>query len=225
VGWCELVNRISEITKRDIHSLFCNGIIEEGLFHPIKKGFNYFGLLEEIEFLKSLYDLKNMPSDDPRYPDAEGDIIQHTINNDDYPFCWVFEDERFQLKNGSDDIYLKFICEIFHPAVRYEEGFWRDYLSETNRLLKNDGYEIYPVKKISNREVYDWRIFNIEESKMFIPYSQRNAESKNEKLSINNKARYQIYQLIEKYNESYNTTNETGWQYGTSRSEETFLMI
>lgn len=47
-----------------------------------------------------------MPSLDTRYHNAEEDIWQHTVNNDDYPICWVFEDERFQLKNGSDGIYL-----------------------------------------------------------------------------------------------------------------------
>ncbi|MGK5734363.1 hypothetical protein ACSNOG_34130, partial [Streptomyces sp. URMC 124] len=66
--------------------------------------YNYFGRLEEIEFLKRLYELKDMPSLDNRYCNAEDDIWQHTVNNDDYPFCWVFEDERFQLKNGSDEI-------------------------------------------------------------------------------------------------------------------------
>ncbi len=69
----------------------------------------------------ALYDLDNMKSIDSRHENAKGDIIRHTINNDDYPYCWVFEDDRFGLANGSDEMFLRFICEIFHPLVRDEK--------------------------------------------------------------------------------------------------------
>ncbi len=219
------MNRISEITKRDILDLLCNGIDIDDFFETKKITYLYFGRIEEIEFLKRLYDLKSMPSSDSRFMDAEGDIWQHTINNDDYSFCWVFEDKRFQLKNGSDEIYLKFICEIFHPAVRLERGYWKEFLNEINELLRNDGYELYVADKVSNRDVYGWRIYQPEESKIFIPYSQRNAKVIKEKkieLSIKRSARNQIYKLLERYNEIYQKTNETGWQYNISTSEEVF---
>lgn len=99
------MNRISEITKRDIFDVFNGGICIDGFWKPEKITYYYFGCMEEIEFLKRLYDLENMISLDERFSNAEGDIYQHTINNSDYPFCWVFEDSRFQLKNGSDEIY------------------------------------------------------------------------------------------------------------------------
>ena len=70
----------------------------------------YYGRLEEIDFLERLYDLDNMKSIDSRHENAKGDIIRHTINNDDYPYCWVFEDDRFGLANGSDEMFLRFIC-------------------------------------------------------------------------------------------------------------------
>ncbi|QOX63907.1 hypothetical protein FRZ06_11475 [Anoxybacterium hadale] len=219
------MNRISEITKRDIFDLFRNGIEIDNFFVTEKVSYLYFGGLEEIEFLQRLYDLKSMPSLDPRFSDAEGDIRQHTVNNDDYQFCWVFEDERFQLKNGSDEIYLKFLCGIFHPVVRSEKGYWKEFLSEINRLLQNDGYELYPAEKISKRDVYGWRIYQPGESNIFIPFSQRNAEAKKEKkitLSIKLNARNQIYQLLEKYNNIYRNTDETGWQYDTSTSANVF---
>lgn len=219
------MNRISEITKRDIHDLFKDGIDIPDFWETKRVTYNYFGRLEEIEFLKRLYDLKSMPSLNSRFSDAESDIWQHTINNDDYPFCWVFEDERFQLKNGSDEIYLKLICEIFHPTVRSEKGYWKEFLSEINRLLQNDGYELYPAKKISSHDIYGWKIFNPEENKLFIPYSQRNQKSIKEKkiaLSIKRSARNQIYQLLEKYNDVYRKTDETGWNYDATTSEEVF---
>lgn len=217
------MNKISEITKRDILDLFRDGIDLSGTF-GIYTQYCYCGRMEEIEFISRLYDLKSMPSLDSRYPDAEGDIWQHTVNNNDYPPCWVFEDERFHLKKGSDEIYLKFICEIFHPAVRSEKDHWKEFLLEINKLLQNDGYQIYPVEKISNRDVYGWKIF-LEEDKTFIPYSQRNAtaiKDKRIKLSISLKARSQIYHLLDKHNEIYRNMDETGLQYDVLTSEEVF---
>lgn len=222
------MNRISEITKHDILDLFKNGIDIPDFGEMKRVTYNYFGRLEEIEFLKRLYDLKSMPSSDSRFSDAESDVWQHTINNDDYPFCWVFEDERFQLKNGSDEMYLKFICEIFNPSTRSEKGYWKEFLAEINRLLQDDRYELYPSKKISSRDVYSWRIFNPEENKLFIPYSQRNQKAIREKkiaLSIKRSARNQIYQLLEKYNNVYRKTDETGWNYDISTIEEVFKDI
>lgn len=219
------MNRISEITKRDIQDLFKNGIETDIFFESEDVIYPYFGRLEEIEFLKRLYDLKNMPSMDSKFPDAEGDILQHTVNNDDYPSCWVFEDERFQLQNGSDETYLKFICQIFHPAVRLNKGYWKEFLVEINRLLQNDGYELYSVEKISSHDVYGWRIFNPTENILFIPYSQRNQKAIKEKkivISIKLVARNQIYQLLEKYNDVYRKTDETGWNYDVTTSEEVF---
>lgn len=143
----ELVNRISEITKRDIRDLFQNGIDVDEVFETKKVTYPYFGRMDELDFLKRLYDLKSMRSLDSRFSDAEGEIWQHTVNNDDYPYCWVFMDDRFQLKNGTDEIYLKFICEIFHPTVRFEKGYWKEFLTEVNRFLQFDGYEIYPAEK------------------------------------------------------------------------------
>lgn len=111
-GWI-ILNRISEITKRDILNLLKDGFyIDEGF--SVKEHYSpYHGLIEEIDFLKRLYDLESMPSTDPRFSNAEGDIWQHTINNFDYDYCWVFEDDRFQLKNGDDaeDYDLELIGE------------------------------------------------------------------------------------------------------------------
>lgn len=222
------MNRITEITKRDILDLFRNGLEIDEFFETKTVKYYYFGRFEEIDFLKRIYDLKKMRSNDSRFKDAESDIWQHTVNNDDYPFCWVFEDERFELSNGSDEIYLKFICEIFHPAVRYDKGYWKEFLTEVNKLLQSDGYEIYPAEKVSNRDVYGWRIFQQEENTLFIPYSQRNAKEIKAKkivLSIKRKARNQIYQFLERYNIAYQATDETGWDYNTTIAADVFYDI
>ena len=84
------IRNISEVTKREIFSLFCDGYTVSSWIEGDKKIFyHYFGCLTEIEFLKKLYPISEIPSTDSRFSDAEGDIRQHTINNDDweYGYC------------------------------------------------------------------------------------------------------------------------------------------
>jgi hypothetical protein len=47
------------------------------------------GQLDDVEFLERIFDLKNLPSTDSRYPDAVSDIWQHRINNDDWRDGWI----------------------------------------------------------------------------------------------------------------------------------------
>lgn len=167
--------------------------------------------MSEIDFLKRTYDLQRLPSYDNRFENAEGDIWQHTINNNDYEHGWVFEDERFGLLNGEDEILLNFLCSVFHPAVRYESGYWKEFLDEINGLLQNDGYELYPVSKISGRDIYGWRKYDPEASALFIPFSMRHEKDiKSRRLtqSINRKARRQIYALLEKHTVMFHETDE-----------------
>jgi serine/threonine-protein kinase len=152
------MNRISEITKRDIYELFRDGYTESDVFLERQVNYPYYGRFEEIEFLSRLYDLDNMPSSDPKCADAREDIILHTINNNDYEYCWVFQDDRFGLKDGSDEIFLNFLCNIFHPLVRDEKREWRNFLVKVNELIRLDGYELYVKQYISGREEYGYRL-------------------------------------------------------------------
>ena len=219
------MKQITEITKRDIFALFQYGMDVQEIFETQRVHCSCYGKLSEMDFLKRLYDLTALPSFDNRFENAEGDIWQHTINNDDYEDGWVFEDERFQLLNGDDEVFLKFLCSTFHPAVRVENGYWKEFLDAVNDLLRNDGYELYPENKISSRDVYGWKKYDPEENALFIPFSQRNQadiKAKRIKLSLTMKVRNQIYALLEKYNSIYRETDETGWQYDISTSECVF---
>lgn len=72
IGECfGVVNRISEITKRDILDFFQNGIDIDELFETKKVTYPYFGRMDELDFLKRLYNLKSMPSLDFRFLNAE----------------------------------------------------------------------------------------------------------------------------------------------------------
>lgn len=219
------MKQITEITKRDIFALFQYGMDVEEFFETKRVHCSCYGKLSEMDFLKRLYDLTALPSFDNRFDNAEGDIWQHTINNDDYEDGWVFEDERFHLLDGDDEVFLKFLCSAFHPAVRVENGYWKEFLNAVNDLLRNDGYELYPENKISGRDVYGWKKYNPEENALFIPFSQRNQtdiKAKRIKLSLTMKVRNQLYALLEKFNTIYRETSETGWQYDISTSECVF---
>lgn len=218
------MERITEITKQDIHDLFINGIEIVDIFEAKKVIYPYYGRIEEIGFLKRLYKLKDMESYDSRFSNAEEDIYQHTQRNEDCSYGWVFEDERFQLKYGSDELYLRFICEIFHPVVRDEKGYWKELLSEINSLLQCDGYELYSSRKISGRDVYDWRLYQGGEE-IFIPYSQRNKKDIEQKrivLKIKREVRGQLYRILERYDSKERKSTDTGFQYDVLVSDEVF---
>ena len=130
------IRNISEVTKREIFSLFCDGYTVSSWIEGDKKIFyHYFGCLTEIEFLKKLYPISEIPSTDSRFSDAEGDIRQHTINNDDWEYGWIFSDSRFELQDGDDNILLRFLCAVFHPIYRKEEGNWKEYLYKIQLIL------------------------------------------------------------------------------------------
>lgn len=154
------MERITEITKKDIYDIFHNGIMDYNLF-DIKIEYPYYGRLDEIEFLERFYNLREMESNDSRYINAHDDIVQHTINNNNYPYCWVFKDDRFELNKGTDETYLKFICEVFYPYVRNEQKDWKKFLDEINKLIRIDGYELYAKEQISGRDVYSWRLCGV----------------------------------------------------------------
>lgn len=148
------MNKITDITRRDILDL-----IQYGITDVLDTSFiTWSGRLGDLAFLERLYDLKKLPSYDSRFSTAEDDIWQHTVNNDDWENDWIFTDSRFKLTAGNDDEYLlKFICEIFHPAVRKEQQDWQLFLDKINQLLNADGYELYERNHISGRSVYGYR--------------------------------------------------------------------
>lgn len=219
------MNRITEITRQDILNLFRNGLEIDGSGETQKVSYPYFGQLRELEFLKRIYDLKSLPSNDSGCEDAEQEILQHMLNNDAYPDCWVFKDKRFSLEDGDDETYLNFLCEVFHPAVRLEKGYWKEFLKEINRLLQHDGYEIYPAEKLSDRDVYKSRNYERQEGKLFIPYSQRHAKEIKEKkkpLPISRKARKQIYKFLERCNAESQAADGTGGDGNAGITEAVF---
>lgn len=214
------MNKITGVTRRDIIDLFKKGITEdnwlltENIFYP------YYGRFDIVEFLKRLYNLADWESRDLRVDNAEEEILMHT-HNGDYPDDWIFEDERFQLFDGEDNILLNFICEVFHPEVRDENGAWERYLERINALLKEDGYEIVATSKLSGRDVFNWKIYRMKPA-MYIPFSERIKSLKiNNKISVKlpNAVRHQLFKVMNEYDEVFHLTDETNWNYTKYSSE------
>ena len=123
---------------------------------------------------------------------------------------------------------LKFLCAVFHPAVRDESGYWKEFFEAVNALLRADGYELYAESKISGRDVYGWRKYDPEENVIFVPFSERNKRAIKEKylkLSLNLRLRKQIYSLMEKHSRVYRETYESGWQENITTIESVFRDI
>jgi hypothetical protein len=143
---------ISEPTRRDI------------VDHVRANNIKWYGRLEEIDFLNRLFDLKQMPSTDPRFKDAAGDIFQHRVNNYDWSEDWVFSDGRFELMDGPDEKFVRFLCEMLHPVVRSDSKEVKSLLKVFNQHLKADGWQLYAENHISGRGVFSARLLALKAS-------------------------------------------------------------
>lgn len=156
--------RITEVTYQEIVDIIAEGFSalddEMGFYGEESRiFFNFSGRLTVVAFLNRLYDLNNMPSYDDRFDNAFEEI-NYRCKQEFSSVNWIFEDERFLLSTyDSDEYLLRFLCEMFHPAVRDERTPWKAYIERINELLKYDGYEIYASSVISGRNVYSYRTY------------------------------------------------------------------
>ncbi|MFM9539868.1 Shedu anti-phage system protein SduA domain-containing protein [Streptomyces turgidiscabies] len=135
--------RITTLTRRDIVDYLTG------------EGGPWWGRLEEIDFLGSLYDLDRLPSTDSRYTTAREDIIQHRVNNPrDWDDDWVFKYPEFQLHEGPDEVFLAFLARFVYPEVQPDVDHASQRVAKLNRLLGPDGWTLRPFKFISERPVY-----------------------------------------------------------------------
>ncbi|MCL2500244.1 MAG: protein kinase [Defluviitaleaceae bacterium] len=169
-------NNITLVTRKSIIKYFSK-TTSDFIFH---------GELEVIDFLQCLYDLKNIPSENPNFESFEDELLDIIYNNaeldeqekyswKDYNFQdyynktykhlgwnWIFSQEPLGLRKGNDDILLRFICKMLHPEVRDWQDKTMRILCETvvgdlNDLLKEDGYILYEASQISGRPVYSYK--------------------------------------------------------------------
>ena len=114
----------------------------------------WYGKRGEIDFLKRIFDLNNLPSTDQRFSDAESDIWQHTVNNWDWEDDWIFSDERFDLLRGPKETFLKFLCEIAHPVARPDHEEALKLVRHFNDQLRKENWHLVPDSQIAGRYCY-----------------------------------------------------------------------
>lgn len=130
------------------------------LDHFDMENIHFSGRMTDLNFLKRIYDLESMESYDDRFESALGDITHHTVSNYDYEGNWVFHQRRFDLLDGTIEIFLKFVTEMAHPLVRSDINEASRIVTIANDWLREDGWELYPIKEIAGGRVMSFRPTN-----------------------------------------------------------------
>jgi len=134
--------------------------IKLALYKALEKEENIFPSDDDwIKFLDEIWDLRTLPSEDARYTDAYGDIVQHTINNYDWELEYLFI-ERLKLLD-SDENFIKFLNTLVHPNFREDSDsimnlvlLINSYIGKEGLALGIDSYDEYdiPIYRIIKEE-------------------------------------------------------------------------
>lgn len=109
--------------------------------------------LNVVDFLKLIWDLPTMPSEDDRFRNAEADAHQHMLNNDD----WTLDDallRRFNLLAGDQKYFEKFVEVIVSPEVRTSKDDIEHYVSAVNSALTEVDCELAIKDYVDELPVY-----------------------------------------------------------------------
>ena len=139
------------------------------IFNAIIEQIDFLGTYSKnddiIGFLNLIWPLKDMPSQDDRFDNAEADIYQHIVNNNDWDYEYLFLTRLEILQHN--EYFRKFIEVIVSPDVRKDRGQIVRYVSIINLILIQtsnilvlmnyvDGLPIYLIqtrRQISDRPV------------------------------------------------------------------------
>lgn len=141
-------NKRIQISAETRRSIF-NKIMSHADFMGVFNGINYEDL-NIVDFLKMIWDLPTMPSEDPRFKNAEADARQHLVNNDDWDLTYTFE-QRFNLLAGNVEYFIKFVEACVSPFVRSTIDEIMQYVNEINPLLNKDNCELAIEDYINDR--------------------------------------------------------------------------
>ena len=106
-----------------------------------------------VDFLKLIWDLPAMPSEDERFRNAEADAYQHMINNDD----WTLDEallKRFNLLAGDEKYFVKYVEAIVSPGVREGRDDIELYAEAVNSKLKDVDCELAVQDYINSLPCY-----------------------------------------------------------------------
>lgn len=112
----------------------------------------FYGRLGLIPFLQRVWPLSQMPSRDYRFKDAEGDIWQHMVNNDDWTMAELLYD-RLDLTKIPDEQFGRFLEYCLHPLTVPDRSRTEALALQFNSELRNDGFEMRSTSEISGRHL------------------------------------------------------------------------
>ncbi|MCY6958420.1 AbiJ-related protein [Clostridium brassicae] len=129
---------ISMITRRKIINWLSNQSLIEGKLRIDEM----LSLSWNLECIPSSYGHKN----------ANEDILQHMVRNDDLSYKEMFE-VVLSAMYVSDKKFIDLIQTIVHPRIR--EGFeQKTYVDKLNNFLIKDGYKLINTKSISGEPIF-----------------------------------------------------------------------
>lgn len=94
----------------------------------------------DFEFIKSIWDISTMVSEDSRFPNAAGDIWQHMINNNDWDLEYLFTVRLGVYDNN--DLFIKFLETVVSPIYRKDEDDILLYVLQVNDILSKDKLQL-----------------------------------------------------------------------------------
>jgi AbiJ N-terminal domain 3/AAA domain, putative AbiEii toxin, Type IV TA system len=124
---------------------------------------NPFAETEEegiLIFLKKIWDLESMPSEDSRRENALGDIIQHTLANFDWEFEYLFLE---RLKLLEEDVHFELFVEaLLSPDIRSDENDITNYYFLVNPYLEKEGFTL-TISEYNDDNFPIYKIITVEE--------------------------------------------------------------
>ena len=131
---------IREGTRRKIVDML---VLRDAPFH---------GRLDYMDFLKRVWPLDEMPSEDGRFKTATRDIATHRSFGDWDDSHLLLE--RLNLARGPDDEFLRFLEALVHPLVVTDETEALDLVSAINGSLDRDGFHLVETDRIFVKPIY-----------------------------------------------------------------------
>lgn len=110
------------------------------IYNTLKKEKLLFDEEKWMDFLNSIWDLRTMPSTDNRYTNAYDDIVQHTVNNDDWELDELFLEILKLLED--DKKFIKFIENIVNPKFRKNEDEIINFVLLINSYLEKENFSL-----------------------------------------------------------------------------------
>jgi len=129
------------------------------VIEKIIKDSSYLGKYSDYDgvltFLSKVWNLKEMPSEDPRFKNAHDDVFQHLVNNQDWSDKYLYFD-RLKIIDNDEKFFILFIETVVNPTVRISKEEVTYYVSTINniiqpygfRLILTDYFEELPVYKV-----------------------------------------------------------------------------